>query len=656
MAQQLEHGVVEAVAEEGAADELVQAAAAGATTLYLGDAVDFAEDGGTLTIGAEVLAYSSADLDTDVLVLADPTTVDYEVGETVQVYPPAPERVAVVRLDEDGEAVDARVPHALYDRIPEGIREDDLGERVSLTLDGAAWVVADVLGKEPSIDGTFVDLTDVALPGETDGLPPPQVTGVTTQGGIGTVFVKWDAVDNDDPVTYSVHAAAAAPVATDATTLVGEIAGTLLVARKMPDGSAIPTDTDTQFVVVASDADGPGPASPATPGRALLVTGPDVAAHTITGDQIAANSITADEIAADAITANELAAGAIDGTTITGATVRTSATGNRLELVNLDELRSYSGDALEVDPATLKASVHPTTHQPVFELVSGLHSGGPAGAEAASLYLRGPGDGGVAGPTDSTAVLEANYVTIEFGKGLSLYAGLGVTPMEFKALDGAGLPVKTIYLHQGWKFQPFAGGWTIDANSNGSVGTGTFRDSVDARVSAVAPAVTMTTGSVGTGTFRDSVRQAVPTGVVQMWAGGTTPPTGWALCDGAVLNTATSPALFAVIGYTYGGSGTSFNLPDLRGRFPYGATPGGVSGYREPGAYETQQTGGSAPGAPAADTRLDHRHTHSIATATNTTTGGGATRANTGTTDSAGLNNANTSNHGLLTIHFIIKT
>lgn len=46
--------------------------------------------------------------------------------------------------------------------------------------------------------------------------------------------------------------------------------------------------------------------------------------------------------------------------------------------------------------------------------------------------------------------------------------------------------------------------------------------------------------------------------------GGTTAPTGWLLCNGATLSTTTYPALFAVIGHTYGGSGNSFAVPDMR--------------------------------------------------------------------------------------------
>jgi microcystin-dependent protein len=54
--------------------------------------------------------------------------------------------------------------------------------------------------------------------------------------------------------------------------------------------------------------------------------------------------------------------------------------------------------------------------------------------------------------------------------------------------------------------------------------------------------------------------------------GGTSAPTGWLLCYGQAISRTTYAALFAVIGTTYGsGDGsTTFNVPDLRGRFPLG--------------------------------------------------------------------------------------
>lgn len=46
--------------------------------------------------------------------------------------------------------------------------------------------------------------------------------------------------------------------------------------------------------------------------------------------------------------------------------------------------------------------------------------------------------------------------------------------------------------------------------------------------------------------------------------GGTTAPAGWLLCDGTTVSTLVQPALFAVIGHRYGGSGNSFTVPDMR--------------------------------------------------------------------------------------------
>jgi phage-related tail fiber protein len=62
----------------------------------------------------------------------------------------------------------------------------------------------------------------------------------------------------------------------------------------------------------------------------------------------------------------------------------------------------------------------------------------------------------------------------------------------------------------------------------------------------------------------------VPVGAVMTFARNTA-PTGWLICDGASLsrtvsNNAYQP-LHTAIGYTFGGSGDSFNLPDLRGEF-----------------------------------------------------------------------------------------
>jgi microcystin-dependent protein len=48
-------------------------------------------------------------------------------------------------------------------------------------------------------------------------------------------------------------------------------------------------------------------------------------------------------------------------------------------------------------------------------------------------------------------------------------------------------------------------------------------------------------------------------------------PKSWAQCDGGILPINQNQALFSLLGVTYGGDGRStFQLPDLRGRTPYG--------------------------------------------------------------------------------------
>lgn len=76
---------------------------------------------------------------------------------------------------------------------------------------------------------------------------------------------------------------------------------------------------------------------------------------------------------------------------------------------------------------------------------------------------------------------------------------------------------------------------------------------------------------------------AVPPGTVTAFAGRTA-PNGWLMCDGQSYSISTYRDLYNAIGTTYGGYGQSFQVPDLRGRFPVGkdtgtfATLGGKGG------------------------------------------------------------------------------
>lgn len=63
-----------------------------------------------------------------------------------------------------------------------------------------------------------------------------------------------------------------------------------------------------------------------------------------------------------------------------------------------------------------------------------------------------------------------------------------------------------------------------------------------------------------------ALNNLIPVGAVMPYPIDTV-PAGWLHCNGQSVARADYPALFAKIGYKYGGSGASFNLPDYRGEF-----------------------------------------------------------------------------------------
>jgi microcystin-dependent protein len=79
--------------------------------------------------------------------------------------------------------------------------------------------------------------------------------------------------------------------------------------------------------------------------------------------------------------------------------------------------------------------------------------------------------------------------------------------------------------------------------------------------------------------------QAIPVGTIVPFAGDVTDTEvaawvesqGWLPCDGRSVAKRDYIDLFIAIESSYGGGGTNFNLPDLRGRFPRG-----VNGSRSP--------------------------------------------------------------------------
>ena len=160
---------------------------------------------------------------------------------------------------------------------------------------------------------------------------------------------------------------------------------------------------------------------------------------------------------------------------------------------------------------------------------------------------------------------------------------------------------------------------TAQLNSTALIGTlpvvgSLSRGSIVAgNASSVATAVTLgTSGHVLTSDGSDATWAAIPavttflSGMVQMFANATV-PTGWLECNGASVSRSTYADLFAAIGTTYGSTnGSSFNLPDMRGRFARGWDHGaGVD------ADAASRTGGDNVGSTQADAIRNITGTHS---------------------------------------------
>jgi microcystin-dependent protein len=153
----------------------------------------------------------------------------------------------------------------------------------------------------------------------------------------------------------------------------------------------------------------------------------------------------------------------------------------------------------------------------------------------------------------------------------------------------------------------------------------------------------------------------LPIGSVAMFAGATA-PVNWLICDGSSLaTTGTYAGLFGIVGYTYGGAGANFNLPNLVQNFPLGAganpigTTGGTFNYTlsvanmPPHTHPIEQTPHSHSAYQNAHSHViatgghnhplhDPVHTHTYATlggGVNIQPGSGGNMSNTGTTGGA---------------------
>ena len=214
---------------------------------------------------------------------------------------------------------------------------------------------------------------------------------------------------------------------------------------------------------------------------------------------------------------------------------------------------------------------------------------------------------------------------------------------------------------------------TIGASINYQPSTDYLVISSDGEIRLNGTALKFNGANVGTG----GSGTTIPTGTITMY-GGDTEPSGWLFCNGQSYNTSTYNALWNVIGYSYGGGGSSFNVPDFTQRFPRGGSDpntsrgntGGQASFtlseeniprhsHNVGTLElTGNSGGS--GALSHSGTMDEKggHTHGSLTATNSTqtshshgpgnlsTNNAGAHTDTNTTYTFGTNNNTTTSGG----------
>jgi len=137
-------------------------------------------------------------------------------------------------------------------------------------------------------------------------------------------------------------------------------------------------------------------------------------------------------------------------------------------------------------------------------------------------------------------------------------------------------------------------------------------------------------------------------GTIILW-GAAAIPDGWLECDGQWLAQAEYPDLFAVIGSTFGGLGSSFQVPDLAGSFPLG----------ESAQHALASVGGAETHQLALSEIPSHRHSLSFGTTKRGErtdyspfiSGGGVTRWS----NYQGGGNQHNNMPPFLTLYFIIK-
>jgi len=245
-----------------------------------------------------------------------------------------------------------------------------------------------------------------------------------------------------------------------------------------------------------------------------------------------------------------------------------------------------------------------------------------------------------AGGGGNSSCYYAGSLTIGTGAdyiNITVNAGLSFSQYMWVLCAYAGNPTQFMYGYVD-SYVSSTGALKITVPASGSTGgSGSYTGWNISVAGAIGPV-----GATGSG--------AAPVGSIEAFAGASL-PTNYLWCQGAEVSRSTYSGLFGIIGTTWGvGDGsTTFNLPNLQGRFPLGAgqgltgAGGGTGTNRTLGQLSAgdPNNGGSAPygsethtqssGELVSHNHADAGHTHAPGVEPNfVVAGGGAYGYNNG--------------------------
>lgn len=157
-------GLILEVSTSPVGDELASDHSVAVSTINVTSVDDFdLENGGYVSLNGTVYTYTTVDPVALTIAITPALVEDLLASEKVLVYPLVSEKWAMVEVQQDEDPVSALIPHSLWDRLDEGVRDPEEQESAVLEARNGDLVVVDVLGSAPRVSGEYTTPTTVTV-------------------------------------------------------------------------------------------------------------------------------------------------------------------------------------------------------------------------------------------------------------------------------------------------------------------------------------------------------------------------------------------------------------------------------------------------------------------------------------------------------------